>query len=125
MEPLLDEVATRHPGVTLTRVNSAEDLDMVAGMGVRSTPTIIGFSEGREVSRATGRRTRSELEQIFTSVAEGTTPPRLGHTDAILRLGAAGLLVVLGLISGPSWALVGAGMALAVFGLVAMRDRRH
>lgn len=123
MRPWVDLIAAEHPGVDLVMLNTAERPEKAAALGVRGTPTLIGYSGGHEVFRATGRRTPSELQHLFESVASGSVAPPVGRVDGVLRLGVAVLLSVLGLASGPSWSLVVLGVAVGLFGYITMHRR--
>ena len=123
MQPLVDSVAAEHPGVDFVMLNAAERPDDASGLGVSATPTLIGYSGGREVFRKTGRRTQAELRLLFESVASGSAAPAVGGVDVALRFGAGAVLTVLGLASGPSWILVVVGATLGVFGYLTMRRR--
>ena len=123
MQPLVDSVAAEHPGVDFVMLNAAERSDDASGLGVRATPTLIGYSGGGEVFRETGRRTQAELRLLFESVASGSAAPAVGGVDVALRFGAGAVLTVLGLASGPSWILVIVGVAAGLFGYFTMRRR--
>jgi hypothetical protein len=116
----LDSVSADHPEVALTMINAAEEPEKATALGVRGTPTLIGYSNGEEVFRSTGRRTVTELRQIFDAVADGTPPPRVGASDIALRVGSGAVLIAIGFVSGPAWVLIGAGALVAVFGLHSM-----
>ena len=85
---------------------------------------MIGYSNGEEVFRSTGRRTSAELDSMFEAVAAEDVPqPVLGNGDRVLRVGAGAALITLGLVSGPVWPLVGIGTVVGLFGLPPMRSR--
>jgi thiol-disulfide isomerase/thioredoxin len=123
MQPSVDSIAAEYPEVDLVMLNAAERRDDAAGLGVRGTPTLIGYSAGRELFRETGRRTTAELQLLFESVASGSVSPAVGRVDVALRFGAGAVLAALGLASGPSWILVIAGVSAGVFGYLTMRRR--
>jgi thiol-disulfide isomerase/thioredoxin len=123
MQPSVDSIAAEYPEVDLVMVNAAERRDDAAGLGVRGTPTLIGYSGGRELFRETGRRTSVELQLLFESVASGSVSPAVSRVDVALRFGAGAVLAALGLASGPSWILVVAGVSAGLFGYLAMRRR--
>lgn len=123
MQPQLEEIAAEHPDVDLVLLNAAERPGDTATLGIRGTPTLIGYSGGREMFRETGRRTPTELRLLFESVESGSAAPAVGRFDVLVRFGAGTVLTVLGMVSGPSWVLVGAGALVGVFGYVTMRRR--
>lgn len=104
----------------MMKINAVEEPDMVKALGVRGTPTLIGYSNGVEVFRRTGRRTPTELREIFVAVADGTPAPRVGVSDIALRVGSGAALIAIGFVSGPAWVLIGAGALVALFGLHSM-----
>ena len=70
MEPVLQQVAetlrTREP---IFRVNVAVEADLASAYGIEGTPTLIMFSEGREVGRSVG------LAADAATVLEALTTP--------------------------------------------------
>ncbi len=125
MQPDLDAVAEEWSGkVALQMINAEDGLDTVRSLGVKGTPTLIGYRDGREVFRYTGRRSRSELGQLFASVADGSTPKRVGTNDMVLRVGTGVALTAVGLLTGPSIPLIVIGTVLIAFGLVPRLVRR-
>jgi thioredoxin 1 len=123
IQPLVDSMAAEHLDVDLVMLNTADRRDNTAALGVRGTPTLIGYSGGHEVFRETGRRTSAELRLLFQSVASGSVTPTVGRVDIALRFGAGAVLTVLGLASGPSWILLVGGAAVGLFGYFAMHRR--
>jgi hypothetical protein len=125
MQPDLDEVAGRFADrVDLEMINAAGAIDSVRALGVKGTPTLIGVRGGEEVFRFTGRRSLSELEELFTAVSTGGDTRRVGRQDRLLRVAAGAVLVGAGLVAGPAWPLVGIGGTVLVIGLVPW-VRRH
>ena len=121
MEPTIETVAGRHPEVDFKVINASTDPEAVKALGVKGTPTVIGYTNGEEVFRTTGRRTGSQLEAMFTSVTGNGPFPSVGRGDLYLRVGAGAALVALGLFSGPAWPLVGIGAIVSMFGFLAKR----
>ena len=119
MQPDLDAIAHEYRDrVHLELVNANDELETVRGLGVRSTPTLIGLRNDEELFRVVGRRTRSELERLFESVASGDDGPHVGLQDAMLRLLAGAALLALGFFNGPAWPVLGAGAAIIPFGVI-------
>lgn len=110
--------------VDLQQVNAAEATEMARGLGVLGTPTLIGVRDGAEVFRFTGRRTMSELEELFTAVWSEVKIVRSGRQDLQLRVGAGVALVLLGALAGPVWPLVTLGTGAVVLGLTPWIGRR-
>ena len=116
MQPDLDAVAEEHrESVDLVVLDATKQRDLVASLRVLGTPTLIAVNDGVEVARVTGRRSRSELADLFGAVAQGR-PEAVETTsrgDRVTWALGGVLLAAAGLLSGPSWILVGAGLALA------------
>ncbi len=124
MKPTIAAIADLNPDVDFKILDATTHSETVEALGVKGTPTLIGYANGEEVFRATGRRTGAELEAMFKFVAGAEAVPTLGKGDEFLRVGAGTVLVALGLLSGPAWPLVGIGALVALFGFVAMRTHR-
>jgi thioredoxin 1 len=117
MEPHLQAVAEQHAGaVDFIQVDASVDPGTAAELGVRGTPTLVGFRDGVEVVRTVGRLSSSELDQLFTSVADGTEPPRPGMRDAAFRIVAGLGVVAVGALAGPAWPLVAIGAVVTGWG---------
>ncbi len=57
LEPIIMNLASRYAGrLKVTEVNGAEATRTMRSLGVRGTPTVVYFYEGREVERVTGFR---------------------------------------------------------------------
>ena len=127
MQPSVDSISAEYPAVDVVMLNAAERRDDATDLRVRGTPTLIGYSGGRELFRETGRRTSAELQLLFESVTSGSLSPAVSRVDVALRFGAGAVLAALGLASGlasgPSWILVIAGVSPGLFGYLTMRRR--
>jgi thioredoxin-like negative regulator of GroEL len=123
MQPDLDAVAEEYEdSVDLVVLDATKETDLVASLRVLGTPTLIAVSEGVEMARFAGRRSRSELAELFSAVAAGEADSvaSIGRGDRIVWAVGGALLATAGLLSGPSWILVAAGAALA--GYAALRS---
>ncbi|HSJ71622.1 MAG TPA: thioredoxin family protein [Acidimicrobiia bacterium] len=117
MEPHLRAVAEQHAGtVDFIQVDASVDPGTAADLGVRGTPTLVGFRDGVEVARTVGRLSSSELDALFTSIADGTDLPRLGMREAAFRLVAGLCVVTVGVFAGPAWPLVAIGAIVTGWG---------
>lgn len=117
MEPHLRVVADRHAGtVDFIQVDASSDPSTAANLGVKGTPTLVGFRDGVEVVRTIGRLSSSELDDLFTAIAEGTAPPRLGMRDATIRIAGGLSVAAIGVVSGPVWPLVAIGAVVTAWG---------
>jgi thioredoxin 1 len=54
MSPVLDQFASRNPGVTVMRVNVDENRDIAQYYRIRSIPTLMVFKNGKLTARKTG-----------------------------------------------------------------------
>lgn len=119
MRPVLDRVAADYTGrVDLVRIDVADQPASASRLGVKATPTLIGWCDETEVFRTTGRRTEEELRSLFEAVAGCAAPetsPRV--FDRRLRIGVGLVLVSVGLMSGPAWPLVAVGSGIFAVGL--------
>lgn len=116
MQPDLDAVAELHAdSVDLVVLDATKEMDLVAALAVLGTPTLIAVNDGVEVARFTGRRSRSELSELFAAVAAGNSNSvaSTSRGDRVVWALGGTLLVGAGLLSGPSWILVALGSALA------------
>jgi hypothetical protein len=127
MKPDLDAVAVEYDGVDLVILDAAADPGSAARLRVFGTPTLIAVRNGVEIARFTGRRTRSELRELFSQMDTSATitVPRVGRGDRqVWTLGGVALAGV-GLLLGPSWALVAIGAGLAGYANIPASRRRR
>jgi thiol-disulfide isomerase/thioredoxin len=120
MQPDLDAVAHQYSGIVdLVLLDAAKEIDRAAELKVRGTPTLIAIKDGAELARFTGRRSRSELSELFAAVADGDTGTlsRSSRGDRVVWATAGVLLAGAGLLAGPSRPLMVLGGSLIVFAL--------
>lgn len=125
MQPDLDAVAAEYQHrVDLVVINAAEEPERAATLGILGTPTLIAMRNGNEIARFTGRRSRSELVELFDAVAGGEveTVSSVSGSDRFVWSVAGVLLTTVGLAIGPSWIMVGMGATIAAYAL--LRDQR-
>lgn len=124
MQPDLDRVAAAYQGkVSRQVVDASIDGERVASLGVRGTPTLIGFRQGEEVFRHTGRIGPAELDRLVADLASGRPAAAGTRADTLTRLGAGAALIAIGLMTS-AWIPLGVGMATVGWGLVGWRRRR-
>ncbi|MDF1595819.1 MAG: thioredoxin family protein [Acidimicrobiia bacterium] len=126
MQSDLDAVAAQHEGVVdLLVIDATEEPDQVASWKVIGTPTLIAVKDGTELARYTGRRSRSELVELFKAVAQGDTSSVATVSRSDLQVsGIAGVLLTgVGLLTGPSWILVAIGVGLGGYALIRSAGR--
>jgi thioredoxin 2 len=71
LAPVLEEVAGRNEkSVVVVKVNTDESPDISARYGIRSIPTMILFSEGREVARRAGTVPAPIIEAMIEQARE-------------------------------------------------------
>jgi thioredoxin len=116
--PDVDALAAEYDGrVETFKVNTDSAPDAARQLGVRVIPTFIALSDGREIARALGARSRAGLRDLYESALAGRSVvrTRMSPQDRWFRLGAA---VVLGII-GSRWdepAILAAAALAAVAG---------
>ncbi len=115
MQPDLDAVANEYQDrVDFVVLDATTQTADVAALNVLGTPTLIAVSSGREVARFTGRRTRTELQELFVAVAYGDAAsiPKVSRSDRVVWTVAGVLLGVVGFLTGPAWFLLAIGVGL-------------
>lgn len=117
IQPDLEDVAHEFSELVDVRmINAADELETVKGLGVRATPTLIGVREGEEMFRIVGRRSRTELNELFEAVGRRGLVPKFGRQDLVVRVFAGLALLGAGLAGGPVWPLVILGTAVLIHG---------
>lgn len=123
IRPALATLAEQYGGkVDLIEVNADQQPDLVRQLGVRSIPTLLAVSGGKEVTRTIGAQPPARLAALFEAALTGQQPEPAGiaPVERILRLVVGAGLVALGVFSGPAWPLIVIG---GVIGFLAVRDR--
>ena len=121
MDPLLRKVATDFTDqVTLLKLNADELPDLVGKLGVRSIPTVIGFSGGQETGRRTGLQREGDIREFFTATLENRPAAGVKQTDRFWRIAVSILLLIFAKRTGyPAVAYAGA----VLFFFWAIHDR--
>lgn len=70
--PTVEKLAAEFDGdVTIKKVNVDENRDLASEFGVRSIPTLVYFSNGKEVNRSNGllseHQLRDQIDQLKTA----------------------------------------------------------
>ena len=117
MKPDLDVVAAEFDDVDLVVVDATKEPEFSGELRVLGTPTLIVVRGGTEIARFIGRRTKSELREIFAEVAAGdpTTIAKTSGGDRLVGTVAGVGLAAVGLLLGPAWPLVAAGAAILAY----------
>lgn len=61
--PVLEEIASEHPGITITKLNVDDNPDAARRHGVQSIPTLLVFQDGVERRRIIGAKGKGQLLQ--------------------------------------------------------------
>lgn len=120
MEPKLAKLEAEYRGrVAVVRLNADEAPETVRNLGIFSVPTLIVVSGGREIARRTGAQSLQSLASLFEAAEAGTPPPlvSLPPQDRALRMLAGSAVLLIGLLSGPAWPLVGISALLLFSGV--------
>ena len=62
--PVIAELASRHPALTVLKVDVERDVELADGYGVQSVPTFLLFKGGACVERATGKMPFVTLDRM-------------------------------------------------------------
>lgn len=127
VEPDVLAVAESHRrDVVLERVDASTDRSRVSELGVLGTPSFVGIKHGRVVFRRTGRLSRTEIEDMFDALANDVhLKPRGRHDESVLAIAAGAVLVVAGMLTGPSLPLAISGGTLMAGGAGLWLRRRR
>ena len=63
--PIFTDVAQQVDGVQFATVNTDQEQDLAALMGIRSLPTVVAFRNGKHVFAKSGVTTRRQLAEII------------------------------------------------------------
>jgi thioredoxin 2 len=68
--PIFDAAATQHDDVTFAKVNTEEEQELAAGLGIRSIPTLMVFRERVLLFSQPGALSASQLQELIAQVKE-------------------------------------------------------
>ena len=108
MAPDLERLEQEYAGqVEVWKVNADEESDLVQELNVFGIPTLILYQKGEELLRRTGAQSRPALETLFSAAHTGGAKADLGlsNSNRVIRLMAGVGLLMVALLSGPSWIL--------------------
>jgi thioredoxin 1 len=71
--PVLERIATEHPGVRVVKVNIDEEPGLAQRYGVLSVPTIVRFDGGEPSGTFAGLRPKPVLEKALGLCGPGTS----------------------------------------------------
>ena len=117
-KPVLEKLAAEfESGVTFLPVNADDSRDVLEHFQVIGIPTVLTLRGGQVVGRVTGAQGEAGYRAMFDALANGREVKiPLSAFDRMLRLGAGGLLVAVGISTG-SWLLTGIGGIVAFLGV--------
>ena len=117
-KPILDKLAKEYAEkVQFMPINADDSREVLEQFRVFGIPTVITLRNGKEVGRVTGAQTEENYRAMFEALAEGKeVKVPLTQFDRMLRLGAGGLFIMVG-ISTHSWLIAGIGGILAFMGI--------
>jgi len=98
-------------------VNADDSREVLEQFRVYGIPTVITIRDGKEVGRVTGAQNEAGYRALFEALSKGQeVKVPLTQFDRMLRLGAGGALVMVG-ISTSNWLVAGIGSILAFMGI--------
>ncbi|HWK70464.1 thioredoxin [Pollutimonas sp. M17] len=68
--PIFDQASEQHDDVTFAKVNTEEEQELAAGLGIRSIPTLMVFRERVLLFSQPGALSASQLQELITQVKE-------------------------------------------------------
>jgi thioredoxin 1 len=117
-KPILDKLGKEYAEkVEFLPINADDSREILEQFRVFGIPTVITIRNGKEVGRVTGAQNEAGYRMMFEALAEGKeVKVPLTTFDRMLRLGAGGLFVMVG-ISTSNWLVAGIGGILAFMGI--------
>jgi thioredoxin 1 len=117
-KPILDKLAKEYGDtVQFMPVNADDSREVLEQFRVYGIPTVITIRDGKEVGRVTGAQNEAGYRALFEALSKGQeVKVPLTQFDRMLRLGAGGALVMVG-ISTSNWLVAGIGGILAFMGI--------
>src|SRR5690606_23136887 len=68
--PIFEDAATQHDDVVFAKVNTEEEQELAAGLGIRSIPTLMVFREQVLLFSQAGALSPAQLQELVTQVKE-------------------------------------------------------
>jgi thioredoxin len=117
-KPVLDKLGKEFAeDVEFLPVNADTAREVLEKYRVFSIPTVIAIQNGKEVARITGAQNEAGYRSVFESLANGREVKiPMTQFDRMLRLGAGGLFVMIGISNG-NWLVAGIGAVIAFMGI--------
>jgi thioredoxin 1 len=117
-KPILDKLGKEYAEkVEFLPINADDSREILEQFRVFGIPTIITIRNGKEVGRITGAQNEAGYRMMFEALAEGKeVKVPLTTFDRMLRLGAGGLFIMVGM-STSNWLVAGIGGILTFMGI--------
>jgi len=117
-KPILEKLASEYAGkVEFLPIDADTSRDVLERFQIIGIPTVITFRNSNVVGRVTGAQNEAAFRAMFEALATGREVKiPMSSFDRTLRLGAGGLLVVVGVSTG-TWILAGIGGIVAFLGI--------
>lgn len=118
VKPILDALAREYQdSVEFLAINADESQEVLNEYHIAGIPTVMAFRDGKTILRIIGAQNESGYRDLFSSLSEGKViKMSISAFDRLLRLGAGGVLVVVG-ISTRNWLVVGLGSLISFLGI--------
>ena len=117
-KPILDKLGKEFAeDVEFLPINADHSREVLEQYRIFGIPTVIAFQNGKEVVRLTGAQNEAGYRSVFEALAQGKeVKVSMTQFDRMLRLGAGGLFIMVGISTG-SWLVAGIGGILAFLGI--------
>ena len=117
-KPTLDKLGKEFADeVEFLPINADHSREVLEQFRIFGIPTVIAFQNGKEVARLTGAQNEAGYRSVFEALAQGKeVKVPMTQFDRMLRLGAGGLFIIVGVSTG-SWLVAGIGGILAFLGI--------
>jgi thioredoxin 1 len=117
-KPVLEKLAKEYADkVQFMPINADDSREVLEQFRVYGIPTVVTLRDGKEVGRVTGAQGEAGYRAMFEALAQGKEVKiPLTAFDRMLRLGAGGLFVAIGIYNS-NWLLAGIGAILAFLGI--------
>jgi thioredoxin 1 len=117
-KPILDKLGREFAeDVEFLPINADQSREVLEQYRIFGIPTVIAFQNGKEVVRLTGAQNEAGYRAVFDALAQGKeVKVPMTQFDRMLRLGAGGLFIIVGVFTG-SWLVAGIGGILAFLGI--------
>ena len=117
-KPILDKLGKEFAeDVEFLPINADHSREVLEQYRIFGIPTVIAFQNGKEVARLTGAQNEAGYRSVFEALAQGKeVKVSMTQFDRMLRLGAGGLFIMVGVSTG-SWLVGGIGGILAFLGI--------